>query len=173
MEWHHRCARCQPLARNFPTKLFFPLTRRDSTFPTRHRLTAGAQTLKVEKISITKFPRIQYIFPCQQSLPTPSIILKHLHRHRPVALVTDHIHRPQIGKRHRDIVPLLLVTGKDQDRNAFCWIFRCYLTSSPIRIIRLHPHLFLASSLALVIRSSRPPSLRNACSRDFNCLSSR
>jgi len=59
-------------------------------------------------------------------LPTSPIILKHLHRHRmpeppdhldrPVALVTHHIHRPQIGKRHRDIVAPFLVAGKDQNR---------------------------------------------------------
>jgi len=65
-----------------------------------------------------------YNFP--RVLPTPSIILKHLHRHRmpeppdhldrPVTLVTHHIHRPQISKRYRDIVPLFLVAGKDQDR---------------------------------------------------------
>jgi hypothetical protein len=63
-----------------------------------------------------------------ESLPTPPIILKHLHRHRvpqpphhldgPVTLVTHHIHRPHIGKRHSGIVPPLLVTGKDQDRVA-------------------------------------------------------
>lgn len=35
---------------------------------------------------------------------------------RPLALVTHHIHRPQIGKRHRDIVPLFLIAGKDQNR---------------------------------------------------------
>ncbi len=38
------------------------------------------------------------------------------HLDRPIALVTHHIHRPQIGKRHRDIVSLFLVTGKNQDR---------------------------------------------------------
>ena len=38
------------------------------------------------------------------------------HLDRPVTLVTDHIHRSQIGKRHRDVVALFLIAGKDQDR---------------------------------------------------------
>lgn len=58
-------------------------------------------------------------------LPTSSIILRHHHRHLmpqppdhlelPVTLVSDHTHRPQIDKWHRDVVPLFLVAGKDQN----------------------------------------------------------
>ena len=38
------------------------------------------------------------------------------HLDRLFTLITHHIHRPRIGKRHSDIVPSLLAAGKDQDR---------------------------------------------------------
>jgi hypothetical protein len=57
---------------------------------------------------------------------TPSISLKHLHRHRmlespdhfdrPLALMADPIHRPKKGERYRYVVPFLRPSCKNKNR---------------------------------------------------------